>query len=691
MERHGKAWRRGAFAAILAAAGVFIIGGERANAAQEPEIIGQEAVIYLDGKDEISVRGDDIKSVAYSSSSSDVASVSEAGTVTPAKEGTAKIQAKVTYGGEGKLQTKELSYDLRVIDRSTNYFKYQSGRVTGLTAKGKLLKEVHIPGYYGNTKVTAVQENVFDNNQVVEKVFLSDCLEYLDYYDWGDEEYTSFVFDDCSNLRELHIGAGLKNLGYLKNVSSLEKITVHPENLTYQVKDQVLFSGDTLVCYPAGKADTSYAVPENVVKIEGYAFSGAWRLAKVKFTDQLKYIGTSAFQKTGLVEIKLPLEINLGTDVFRDCSKLDKAILPEILGSSGRVFMNCDALKTVIVPNTAKKIYGDNFYGCSNLQGFQITDGESDFVAKDDVLFKDKGATLAVYPMGKKDSSYTVPYETDSIQQGAFASAENLKKITLNKDLRRIGFRAFEDCKALTGIRIPRYAYLGSRPEQCFWGCRNLKEIGVNAENGFYSSVKGVLLNKAKKTLYCYPQAKNTKKYEMPKSISAIHEYAFADNRYLQKVTMGKKVERIEKMAFLRGKALRQIVLPSNLEKIESSAFLDCRKLQKIVIPGKVKKLSATVFSGCTALREVVVGKSVKYVQKGAFENCKSLRKLTFKGKKWMDWFDHDPVFIKTGSNNYGKLAVHIPKCTSKQRTKCRKVLKKAGLHAKAKIKFAKR
>ncbi len=690
MERNEVAWRRGVFAAMMAA-GVLLFGGARANAAQEPEIIGQEAVVYLDGRDEISVRGDDIKSVAYSSGSADVASVSADGTVTPVKEGNAKIQAKVTYGAEGKLQTKELSYDLRVIDPSTNYFKYKSGRVVGLTTKGKMLKEVHIPGYYGNTKVTAVQENVFDGNQVVEKVFLSDCLEYLDYYDWQDEEYTSSIFDDCANLKELHIGAGLKNLGYLKNMSSLEKITVQPNNQHFQEMNGVLFSGDTLICYPAGRTDASYAVPENVVKIEAYAFSGAQRLTKVKFADQLKYIGASAFEKTGLVEVKLPVEVNLGEHAFRDCSKLDKAILPNVLETSGGVFMNCDALKTVIVPNTAKEIYGQNFYGCSSLEGFQITDGDSRFVAKDDVLFNDYGATLAVYPMGKKDTSYAVPSGTRAIQREAFASAVNLKKIALNGSLVWIEHRAFEGCKSLAGIRIPKNATMGNDPAQCFWGCASLKEITVDARNRHYSSVQGVLLDKSKRNLYCYPQAKKTKKYVAPKYVYAIGEYAFADNRYLQKITLGKKVKKIEKMAFLRAKALRQATLPANLEKIESGAFSDCVKLQKIVIPGKVKTLSAAVFSGCTSLKEAVMGKSVKYVRAGAFENCKSLRKLTFKGKKWIGWFDHDPVFAEAGSKNYRKLVVNVPKCTAKQRTKCRKVLKTAGLHQKAKIKFAKK
>lgn len=689
MKKKAMTWRRGVIAATLAAAGVFLMEGGRADAAQEPMIAGQEAVIYLDGKDEISVLGDNVKSVAYSSSATDIAVVSSTGTVTPAKEGTARIQAKVTYGEAGKLQTKELSYDLRVIDRSTNYFQYKSGRIVGLTAKGKALKEVYIPGYYNNIKVTAAQENVFDKNQVVEKVFLSDHLEYLDYYDWEDEKYTSSIFDGCSSLKELHIGKGLKNLGYMENISTLERITVHPENPYFQVVDNVLFSGNTLVCYPAGRGDAAYTVPEKVSRIEAYAFSGAERLKKVKFSENLKYIGTSAFQKTGLEEIRLPLKINLGANVFQDCSSLEKAILPNKLGALG-MFKNCNYLKTVIVPNTAEEVYAENFYGCSRLEGFQITDGESQFVAKDGVLFGGSGNILVAYPVGKKDASYEVPDDTEVIQREAFASAANLKKIKLNNPLKIIDYRAFEDCRSLTDIRIPKKAYLGDEPAQCFWGCKSLKAITVDSKNTSYSSVGGVLLDKNKVHLYCYPQAKKTKKYATPKNVKEIMNYAFADNRYMQKLTVGKKVTNIGKMAFLRSKALRQVSMSSKIEKIGDGAFSDCVKLQKIVIPGKVKKLSAAIFSGCTALREAVIGKSVKYVQDAAFKDCRNLRKLTFKGKKWMNWFDHDPIFVKTGSKNYGKLVVHVPKCTGKQKTKCRKVLKAAGLHKKAKIKFAK-
>lgn len=690
-----RTWRRGVLIAVLAAAGILWISGGKAKAAAEPEILGQEAVIYMDGKDEISVLGENIRSVTYTSSALDVAKVDGAGVVTPVKQGTAKIQVKVTYGETGDLQSKNLSYDLRVMDASTNYFTYDSGRITGLTARGKTLKDVYIPGYHNNIKITAVWKNVFDKNTAVEKVFLSEHLEYLDYYDWEDTVYQSTIFDGCSNLKELHIGKGLKNLGYMERLFSMQKVTVHPENPYFQVKDNVLFAGNRLVYYPAGRSDTSYTVPQSVTEIGEYAFSGAGRLTKIKLPARLKSIGSFAFEKTGLEEIEFPLNIHLGTCAFQECSKLQKAILPNRLNYSNFIFKNCKSLKTVIVPNTATAIYADSFYGCSSLQAFQIADGDSDYCVRDGVLFQKYISKLVAYPAGKKDTNYELPSnvnntEVKSIERQAFIGAVNLKKIKLDSTLMFIGYGAFEDCRSLVSIRIPRKAILIGNVTQCFRGCRSLKEITVDSKNSFYSSVKGVLFDKSKKRVYCYPQAKKAKTFTLPGSVTRIARDSFSDSRYLQKLVMGNKVIQIEERAFIGARALKRITLSSRLKKIGNSAFEGCRKLQKIVIPSKVNAISFNMFSGCTALKEVVAGKSVAYVNSRAFKNCRSLQKLTFRGKKWMNWFDYDSVFIKTGSKNYSRLTVRVPKMTKKQRAKCKKVFRTAGLHKKAKIIFAK-
>ena len=635
----------------LAAAGIWWIGGGKVQAAAEPEIAGQEAVIYMDGKDEISVLGENIRSVTYTSSAQDVAKVDSAGIVTPVKQGTAKIEAKVTYGESEDLQSKILSYDLRVMDASTNYFKYDGGRITGLTARGKALKDVYIPGYHNNIKITAVWSNVFEKNTVVERVFLSDHLEYLDYYAGEESEYNYINFAGCRNLKELHIGKGLKHLGYMKEISSMEKITVHPENPYLQVKDNVLFAGNCLVYYPAGRSNSSYTVPESVTEIGGYAFSGAGRLTKVNFPAGLKSIEVCGFEKTGLEEIAFPSNIHLDICAFQECSRLQKVILPNKLDDN-HVFKNCGSLKTVILPNTAIRVYADSFYGCSSLQAFQIADGESDYFVKEGVLFKKHASrnVLVAYPAGKKNTSYEIPSTinntgVESIESQAFISAVYLKKIKLNSSLTLIGYGAFEDCRSLVSIRIPRKAVLIGNVTRCFWGCRSLKEITVDSKNEFYSSVKGVLFNKSKKKVYCYPQAKKAKSFTLPGSVTTIGSYSFTDSRYLQKLVMGNKVTQIGERSFLGAKALKRITLSSRLKKIGDAAF----------------------------------------------EGCRSLQKLTFRGKKWMNGFPYGSVFHKTGSKNYSKLTVHVPKMSKKQKAKCKKIFRKAGLHKKAKIKFAKK
>lgn len=58
-----------------------IAGGEgkQADAASAPQFAGVEKVIYLDGKNEISVQGKNIVSIKYSSSKSSIATINSKG------------------------------------------------------------------------------------------------------------------------------------------------------------------------------------------------------------------------------------------------------------------------------------------------------------------------------------------------------------------------------------------------------------------------------------------------------------------------------------------------------------------------------------------------------------------------------------------------------------------------------------
>lgn len=84
-------------------------------------------------------------------------------------------------------------------------------------------------------------------------------------------------------------------LGYSGN--PFAEIVVHPKNQHYASCDGVLFSKDmkTLICYPCGKPDKTYRIPDGVETIEREAFLNAEHLTSVSYPESLQHIEAGAF------------------------------------------------------------------------------------------------------------------------------------------------------------------------------------------------------------------------------------------------------------------------------------------------------------------------------------------------------------------------------------------------------------
>ena len=116
---------------------------------------------------------------------------------------------------------------------------------------------------------------------------------------------------------------------------------------------------------------------------------------------------------------------------------------------------------------------------------------------------------------------------------------------------------------------------------------------------------------------------------------------------------------------------------------IGNNAFKNNKKLKKVTIGSNVTSIGNSAFKNCTAFKKVVIPAKVKQIGKKAFYNCKKLRSLTIKTKKLTAKTVGARAFTKTGSSNYAKLKVKVPK---KKYTAYVKMLKKKGLSARAKV-----
>ena len=705
---------------------------EQESAPGKPKIVNEDSVIYLDGKDQICVEGENISSVSYSSDDATVAEIDNTGIITPVSIGKTKIHAAVTCQTNGEKTTETLSYDLQVFAKSTTYFRYDTGkyvgksRIVGLTPKGKQLRDVYIPGWCDCQEVLEVHVDTFKNDTALQRVYVPDNLLYLDYIKRADDYWPGESFSGCTNLKELHLGKNLKGIGE-GFASSLEEITVDEQNKIFQVQDHVLFAEkNRLVCYPGARKESFYQIPEGIETVERYAFIGAKNLKKVGFPKGIKEI-SYAFCYSGLTGVVIPESVKYYACSFAYCNSLKQVAIEtgtqELVYS---VFTGCENLKSIHVKHP---IPGKILTGCKSVEEICLLPNAEDVIVKDGVLFSADGKKLLAYPAGKK-TSYSLPAATEKIADYAFYEA-GVSQIRCNQRLREIGSYAFqeskittlvlpdsvqklgtcafENCRRLCSVKlsknlktIPNYAFRNCvsltklhipakvRTFGINNGCLKLTAFTVEKENPSLLAKEGVLYSKSGKILYAYPPGKKEKHYAIPSTVKKIWNHAFADQCYIQEITMENQVTHCASGAFSNAGRLEKVSLSKNLEVLGDHAFSNCRKLKSMTIPDHVQRLELGTFSNCTAIRHITLGKRVKFVDVWNFNGCINLQRLTCRSlfETWS--FGNTGVsFDQAGSRNYEKLVVRFPECKDKnKRSRIKYILHQAGLNQKAKVIF---
>lgn len=99
-------------------------------------------------------------------------------------------------------------------------------------------------------------------------------------------------------------------------------------------------------------------IPSSVRRIDSFAFIDS-RLKKVKIEGSLIQISRGCFMCSGLLEIKLPEQLeSIGNQAFEMCHKLKSVSFPSSLRHIGfRAFANCKSLKYVTIVNKNAEIH----------------------------------------------------------------------------------------------------------------------------------------------------------------------------------------------------------------------------------------------------------------------------------------------------------------------------------------------
>lgn len=288
----------------------------------------------------------------------------------------------------------------------------------------------------------------------------------------------------CNSIKELVIPSSIEKIevGAFEYCNSLISINVDHSNQYYKSIDGVLYSQDgrILVCYPSGRPDSSFVIPDSVSQIgeeafcgcnissvtlsanmriiSQYAFNFCEKLSTINLSD-VSIIGSGAFSGcTELKNVSFSSETTIISDsAFRNCEKLSDIILPVSLTYiDDNAFANCNSMKLMSIPSRVRyigyrafastavdfvslpdntRIETNTFYGCKNFISFSVTDNNTIYSAINGVLFSKDGTKMVYYPDGKKDEEYTLLEQVVFVSKDALANAQSLKTIYVkNKD-----------------------------------------------------------------------------------------------------------------------------------------------------------------------------------------------------------------------------------------------------------------
>ena len=436
-------------------------------------------------------------------------------------------------------------------------------------------------------------------NYDLKKVYLPSSLKQID-------SEACFL----QSIREFTIPSGIEVLSpsaFIYN-DSLELFIVQKDS-RYKAIDGVLFSHDMkeIICYPIGRKDTSYTVPDGVKIIGSRAFANNRHLSEITLPDCVEHINDNAFYVSQIKRINLPDSlISIGCQSFVYCQKLSDVILPpKIRTICNYAFYGCSSLKTIILPNSSVDCLPlAAFENCSSLESVHIKT------------------------------------EVESIHNNCFKGCSALKEIIIESAVPPVieSVSVFDESvyeKAI--LKVPADQINLYRNSDIWSGFKHIETIPAYTING----INYILDDYAKTALVCTGKEPYSGDVIIPAtveyngleySVNAMQPATFAHCKNLTSVVIDAPVAVLPDSLFKDCSSLKAVTLNDHIKTIGDDLFYGCSVLETAYIPKSVAAIGESLFYGCKSLRTVTIPENIRYLGPHAFVGCNNLDSVTILG-----------------------------------------------------------
>ena len=565
---------------------------------------------------------------------------------------------------------------------TSSYAGYESALEWTLTADGTLyLEGCGIPGYgddgwktykdqikrvvFGEG-VTGVYQEIFSGYEALEEVIFSDTVN----------EIRRSTFINCSNLKHIEFGTGLKTIGENAFQHSGIESLVLPEGL--ESIGSYAFSGCANL--------KSLTVPASVTQWGNNVFTSCDALEELILEDGLTTLGYSAFNHLdNLKTVNIPGSLKTIPKMafyFSDIETLNIAEGVEVIEDES--FAYCKQLKEIHLPNTITEIMDDAFRDCNSVETIYFYGTEAQWngieigTSNDcltggwwgspNIQFADENGC---FHKNTAVVSAVLPTCSESGLTEGLVCADCGKVLTERKVIPATDDHSYRSGKCtVCGKADPDYVPVTPTPTitptvtptvtptppptvtptpevkpgingtigtNCTWSFNEeTATLTISGEG----KMGGYMLNvNAKKTDAPWFGGHGSVNTGYGDFSSKIHEIvledgitgigpaAFAGLKYVHTVTLPSTLESIDDNVFAYCSRLTNITLPEGLTELGSNAFEGCG-LQEITIPGTVQEIPFAAFFDCGGLQFVTIEEGVTTIGTNAFSKNYVLTEL---------------------------------------------------------------
>ncbi len=356
-----------------------------------------------------------------------------------------------------------------------------------------------------------------------------------------------------------------------------------------------------------------------VTKIGNNCFKNSQTLERIKISEGVTAIGNTAFYScTSLYTLHYPSTLkDIGYNCFYNCKSLEDGSLPEGIEYIGmNLYNSCTSLVKVTLPDSIK--------GCINTKG-KVDDKIMSLFVKCSALEsvklpKNIKIIERMFPSCNNLKSFVLPEALERIQGACFQSLPYLTEFKVPNTVTYIGNMAISSNPNLTKIILPKalkaYDDKGTRTKDddegldpnAIKGNAALKEIVISEENEAFSTSDGILYNKDKSKVLCYPPMKADKTYTALSSVTTIEDGAFSGT-HLESVDIH-AVTTVGEGAFEGCKELTTVKWPNTILDIPASTFRNCEKFTGFTFYDGITSIGDYAFNN-TGITEAVLPDSI--------------------------------------------------------------------------------